>query len=75
MRKRADVSWNHCFVKNDEIHLQAYRNARNVDSKSEKDHADFSTRNVKPQTSAEFLKIWNHLSDSKSKFEYLLRSR
>ncbi|XP_011500133.1 PREDICTED: coiled-coil domain-containing protein 103 [Ceratosolen solmsi marchali] len=70
MKKKAEVSWNHCFNKNEEALLQAHNTSNILNSKSSNDSLI-----KKPQTNAEFLRIWNNLSDCKLKFEYLIEFR
>lgn len=68
MQKKVDVSWNHCYNKNDEedeiLKIYGPPNADEVFKSC-----------TEPRNSAEFLKNWKNLSDYSHKLEYLLRFR
>lgn len=74
MQKKAEVSWNHCYNKSEEKMKLSDRTDEGA-PKSNEDKNQISENKVKLLTSAEFLKVFNKLSNPSQKFEYILRFR
>lgn len=75
MQKKAEVSWNHCYNKGSENLLKSSDRTDEGAPKSNDSENELSEKKIKLLTSAEFLKVFNKLTRSSQKFEYIIRFR
>ena len=75
LKKKAEVSWNHCYREKEDTVLKEY-NKFGAFSSELKLNSDHKVDGIgEPKTTAEFFRIWMNLPSPEEKFDYLYRIR